>query len=279
MPDTRLVATHYTHGSLLDAITSGVAKLGRTPDTILTEELGPVDEFHIGGRVATESFLDQLDLGIDDQALDVGCGIGGASRFAAERYGCKVSGIDLTPEYIETGKALCSWVGLEDRVTLHNGDATQTPFDENSFDKAFMLHVGMNLADKSSLAAELFRVLRPAGILGIYDIMRVGNGELTYPVPWAGSAEGSAVGSPDDYREALEKAGFRISSERNRRDFALDFFRELQGRTTASAGPPPLGLHILMGETAPLKISNMIENISENRLAPVELILEKPLRT
>lgn len=88
MPDIKLVATHYTHGSLLDSIIAGVAKLGKTQASVRVEDLGPVDEFHIGGRVATESFLDQIGLRADDHVLDVGCGLGGASRFAAQRYGC-----------------------------------------------------------------------------------------------------------------------------------------------------------------------------------------------
>ena len=76
--------------------------------------------------------------------------------------------------------------------------------------------------------------------------------------------------------DGLEAAGFRIKAERNRRDFALDFFAGLQKRASAGGGPPPLGLHILMGETAQTKVRNMIENISENRVAPFELIAEKP---
>lgn len=274
MPDTKMVAAHYTHGGLLDAIIAGVTKLGKTRNSISIEDLGPVDEFHIGSRVATESFLDRVGLESGDHVLDVGCGLGGASRFAAQRYGCRVTGIDLTHEYIETGKALCSWVGLESQVQLEQGNATGTPYPDDMFDKAYMLHVGMNIAEKAALTSELHRVLKPGGTLGIYDVMRVGNGELTYPVPWATSAEGSAVGSPAEYKEALEEAGFRIAAERNRRDFALEFFARLQANAAAAEGPPPLGIHILMGETAPAKLRNMIQNISENRIAPIELIAE-----
>ena len=185
MPDSELVATHYTQGGLLDAIIAGVGKLGKTTETVGLDDLGPVDEFHIGGRVATESFLDQVGLGANDHVLDVGCGLGGASRFAAQRYGSRITGVDLTHEYIETGKVLCSWLGLAERVSLEQGDATATGYADASFDKAYMLHVGMNIADKSALALELHRVLRPGGTLGIYDVMRVGDGDLTYPVPWA----------------------------------------------------------------------------------------------
>jgi ubiquinone/menaquinone biosynthesis C-methylase UbiE len=276
MPDSELVATHYTRGGLLDAIIAGVEKLGKTIETVGIDDLGPVDEFHIGGRVATESFLDQVGLGAGDHVLDVGCGLGGASRFAAQRYGSRVTGVDLTGEYIETGKVLCAWLGLAERVSLEQGDATATAYSEASFDKAFMLHVGMNIADKSALASELYRVLKPGGTLGIYDVMRVGDGDLAYPVPWATRAEGSAVASPGAYREALQVAGFRITAERNRCDFAQEFFARLKANAAAASGPPALGLHILMGETAATKVGNMIENIAQNRVAPVELIAKKP---
>ena len=275
MSDVDIVSNHYTHGSLLDAIRAGVEALGKSPDTVSVHDLGPVEEFHIGGRAATESFLDQLDLSSDHHVLDVGCGLGGASRFVAQQYGSRVTGIDLTQEYIETGRVLCSWVGLEHRIALDQGTATAMSYPDGTFDKAYMMHVGMNIADKQLLASELHRVLRPGGYLGIYDVMRAGDGDLTFPVPWAATAEASVVASPEEYKTALRAVGFQITAERNRRDFALDFFARLQASAIAAKGPPPLGLHILMGETAPMKVKNMIENISENRLAPVELIAEK----
>lgn len=275
MSDSKAVSNHYTHGTLLDAIRAGVEKLGKSPDTVSVEDLGPVEEFHIGGRVATESFLDQLGLSAGDHVLDVGCGLGGSGRFVAKRYGSRVTGIDLTREYVETGRVLSSWVGLDELVVLEEGNATATPFMDGAFDKAYMMHVGMNIPDKRTLVSELHRNLAPGGRLGIYDVMRVRDGDLTFPVPWAASADTSAVASPDEYKAALEAVGFRITAERNRREFALEFFDKLKASSASAEGPPPLGLHILMGETAPVKIKNMIENISANRLAPVELIAEK----
>jgi SAM-dependent methyltransferase len=144
------------------------------------------------------------------------------------------------------------------------------------FDKAYMMHVGMNIAHKNALAAELFRVLRPGGRLGIYDVMRVGDGELDFPVPWATNPGESNIASPDEYRAALEAAGFRIIAERNRSAFALEFFSQLKARAASAESAPPLGLHILMGDTAAAKIKNMIDNVSQNRVAPVELVAERP---
>ena len=275
MPDAKLVAQHYTHGDLVEAIRDGVEKLGKSIEEVQVDDLAAVDEFHIGGRIATETFLDQLGITSDHHVLDLGCGLGGGSRFAAQRYGCRVTGVDLTPEYIETGNVLCEWVGLDTQVQLQVEDAMALPHPDDSFDRAYMMHVGMNIADKASLASELHRVLRPGGIVGIYDIMQTSDGDLEFPVPWANEPSGSSVSSPAVYRLALESAGFSIVAERNRRDFALEFFAQLQARVANVGGQPPLGLHILMGGTAAVKVNNMIENISRNLVAPVELLAEK----
>jgi len=269
------VSKHYTHGNLIAAVEGGIASLGKTVESVTVDDLAPVDEFHIGGRQASEEFLGQLDLTPEKQVLDVGCGLGGAARFVASRYGCHVTGIDLTPEYVETAKRLCAWVGLDNRISLHQGSALAMPFADRAFDRAYMLHVGMNIEDKAKLCAEVERVLRANSLFGIYDVMKTGDGDLTFPVPWATTAESSALAKPSQYREALEKAGFTVIAERNRRDFALAFFDQLRAKTAAAGGPPPLGLHILMGRNTPDKLRNMIENVSSGRIAPVEMIARK----
>jgi ubiquinone/menaquinone biosynthesis C-methylase UbiE len=275
MPTPQDVTNHYTHGDLAAAIRSGIESLGKKVESITVNDLAPVDEFHIGGRQASEDFLSQLDLSPEKQVLDVGCGLGGAARFVASRYGCRVTGIDLTPEYVGTGNVLCGWVGLGNSILLHQGSALAMPFADRAFDRAYMLHVGMNIDDKPKLCSEVSRVLRSGSLFGIYDVMRIGDGELTYPVPWATTAASSALATPAQYREALQSAGFSVIAERNRRDFALAFFDQLRARTAAAGGPPPLGLHILMGRNTPDKVQNMIQNISNGRIAPVELIARK----
>jgi ubiquinone/menaquinone biosynthesis C-methylase UbiE len=275
MPAQQEIAAHYTHGNLTAAIRDGIEKLGKTIDSVTVDDLAPVDEFHIGGRQASEHFLDQLELTPEKHVLDIGCGLGGPARFVANRYRCRVDGIDLTAEYVVTGQAICKWVGLQDRISLHRGSALSLPFGKRNFDGAYMLHVGMNIEDKAKLASEVGRVLRPGALFGIYDVMKTGPGGLTFPVPWATTASSSAVAEPGQYRSALQAGGFAVIAEHNRRDFALTFFEQLRARTLAAGGPPPLGLQILMGGNAPDKIQNMSRNISEGLIAPVEMIARK----
>jgi ubiquinone/menaquinone biosynthesis C-methylase UbiE len=199
MSNDKAVSEHYTHGDLLKSIQAALAKLGKTVDSVTIEDLAPVDEFHIGGRQATEHFLSQLNFSEQDHILDVGCGLGGASRFVANKYHNQVSGIDLTKEYIETGKALCTWVGLDKQVTLHQGSALAMPFQDEIFDGGFIIHTGMNIENKTQLFTEVYRVLRPGTSFGVYDIMRIGNGELTYPLPWATVPSLSNLATLDQY--------------------------------------------------------------------------------
>jgi hypothetical protein len=60
MPVLADVSKHYTHGGLIEAIHAGIVSLGKATDTVTVDDLAPVDEFHIGGRRASEEFLCQL---------------------------------------------------------------------------------------------------------------------------------------------------------------------------------------------------------------------------
>jgi len=271
----RSVSGHYTHGELLDAIRASIGQLGKTIDSITIEDLAPVDEFHVGGRLATENLLDQLNFSEPDQILDVGCGLGGASRYIANKYDTRVTGIDLSQEYIDVGKELSAWVGLDKHVSLYQGSALAMPFEDEAFDGAIMLHVGMNIDDKMKLFVEVYRVLRPCACFGVYDIMQINAGELVYPVPWSTDNSTSRLATPDQYIEALEAAGFKVSTHNNRREFALGFMKQLRLKSVAGGGPPPLGLHILMQDGAAAKIKNLADSIAADLVAPVEIIAQK----
>ncbi len=272
--DDKPVTDHYAHGGLLAAFEAAVRAAGKTTRDVTIDDLAPADEFHVGGRRASVHLIDLLEFSPADHVLDVGCGIGGTARFAADRYGSRVSGLDLTPEFVEAGNAICGWVGLKDRVQLHQGSALDMPFAGDSFDGGYMMHVGMNIEAKADLFAEVHRALKPGCRFGIYDVMRTGGGELSYPLPWAGEANASFVTAPEDYEQALSRAGFEIVAQNDRGDFALSFFKELRV-AAATAGPQPIGMHIVLGETAAAKVKNLVASLTAGNIAPVEVIAEK----
>ena len=96
-------------------------------------------------------------------------------------------------------------------------------------------------------------------------------------MPWSSAPDTNALSPPEEYKAALAGAGFNLLAERNRRVFAMAFFTQLRAAMADAGGPPPLGLHLLMGEPTPEQIKSVVGHISENCLAPVELIAEKPL--
>ncbi len=270
----RDVATHYSHGSLQAAILAGLKAIGHERDHIEPEDLAAIDEFHIGGKAATEHVASQLDLKPGMSLLDVGSGIGGAARFFARHYDCQVIGIDLTPEYVSVATWLTKLLGLDHKAEFRVGSALNLPFPEGSFDRGTLLHVGMNIPNKERLCREVHRVLKPGGMFAIYDVMRTGEEEIEFPVPWAATPLTSFLQTPEHYRRALEGAGFEIASERNRRDVGLEFFRTMRARV-AGSGPPPLGIHILMGHDAPVKAGNMLKNLEAGCISPVEIIASR----
>lgn len=278
MADDGELIGHYGGAGLLAAIEAGLAALGVEPDRVSVDDLAPVDEFHVGGRPATRHLLDQLRCREGAHVLDIGCGIGGTARLLASGPAARVTGIDLTPSFVETGRALNRMVGLDNRIDLRVASALDLPFDdataEDGFDGAVLLHVGMNIADKVRLLAEVARVLRPGTNLGIYDIMQMGDGQPSWPVPWSSSADTSHLARPEDYVAAAEAAGFRVVARTDRSAEARAFFERLRS-SRGTGGPPPLGLHLIMGPQAAAKVGNMVAAIEAGILAPTELILSR----
>ena len=114
-------------------------------------------------------------------------------------------------------------------------------------------------------------MLRDDGTFAVYEVMRTGDGDLSFPVPWAETPDLSALETPQTYRDAAKRRGSPFEAEENRREVALDFFSRLQAQA-ASGAPPPLGLHNLMGPTVKEKVANMIAAVRAGTIAPVQMI-------
>jgi ubiquinone/menaquinone biosynthesis C-methylase UbiE len=247
---------------------------GKDVNRLTLEDLAPVDEFHVRGRQATEELTGALALAPGMRVLDVGSGIGSPSRYVAATYDCEVVGIDLTEEYCRAAALLAERVGLSHRVEYRPGNALAMPLDDGAFDAAYTQHVAMNVEDKLRLYGEVWRVLKPGGRFGIYDLLQGASGDLVYPVPWARDASTSFLVPPDELRRLLDDAGFAILSWRETAAEAQVWLEQMQARM-AEPRPQPNSLWVLFGEDAQLIAENVFRNLLEERVVPTEVICRK----
>ncbi len=164
------VADHYKKRALGDAILAALKAAGKDIERLTPDDLAPVDEFHSGGRNATVRLAQLAGINGSERVLDVGCGIGGPLRYLASTFGCRVTGLDLTQEFIALAAMLAQRTRLADKVTYRQGDALAMPFADASFDLLWSQNAAMNIADRDRLYGEMRRVLAPAGRLAFQDV-------------------------------------------------------------------------------------------------------------
>lgn len=267
------VNAQYSSGDISGRILAGLRAAGKDPDALAPVDLAPVDQFHTGGRDATLRLAQRANLRAGMQILDVGGGVGGPARTLASGTGCTVTVLDLTEEFCRVGTMLTERTGLTDRVTFQHGDALAMPFPDGSFDVVWTQHATMNIPDKERLYAEITRVLRPGGQYAFHEIMAGPTQPAHYPAPWARDPTVSFLRPPDEIRAMVGAAGLREVFWEDETPVALDWFRAAVQR--AAGGPPPLGLHLLLGDDFGVRFRNTLTNLEEGRIAVVQGVYDK----
>lgn len=252
----------YTIGRLGDSILEALRAEDHDLDHLDPEVLAPVEEFHTLGRIATKSLAAAADITTADRVLDVGCGIGGPARFLARTFGCPVTGVDLSAEFVEVARDLNRRVGLGDAIEVRRADALDLPFDDAGFDVVWTQHVTMNIADKRSLYREFARVLAPAGRFAFFDVVAGSDQPIHFPVPWADQPERSFLESADSIHAAVEAARFTVKHWEDMSDEALAWFAAM---ATAPPASSPLGLQLLVPDLR-AKVANLRRNLDEDRI-------------
>ena len=271
MTDTNVkVCEHYSALGLTDRIKAALAAIAPENQTLTVPQLAPLDQFHTRGILATSELAAAARIDSSTHVLDVGCGIGGPARYLAGTFGCKVTGIDLSPAFIDAATYLTERGGLSDRVAFHVGDALNLPFDDASFDVVFLQHVAMNIEDRTGLYTGVRRILAREGRLATYDLV-LRDGGVIYPVPWARDASASFLLTESDTRTALEEAGYRTVFWLDDTKVALDWFKTVVG-TQPQSGP---NLALVMGADFAAMTGNLARNLRENRLGVLSAVLAR----
>lgn len=273
------IADHYTSGTLLQRLNAELASDGADPARPTMEALAPYDQFHGRGLEATEEIaamlVARMQVGPTHRLLDIGSGIGGPARYLAHRFGCRVTGIDLTAEFCDAARHLTQLLGLGAKVDFQQGDALKMPFPDSSFDAAFSMNVSMNIADKPALYREAARVLKPGGWLILSELAKGPGSPMDYPTPWAATANESFLATPEETRTGLEGSGFEVLEFRDATDAVKAYGARSKAAIERGEKMPHRAVQLIHGVNAMEAMRNSSRGVAEARLVPVEILCRK----
>jgi ubiquinone/menaquinone biosynthesis C-methylase UbiE len=267
------IENHYTRADLGEAILAALKAAGKDIDHLTPDDLAPVDEFHGGQRPATVRLAELVGFAGTERVLDVGSGLGGPSRYLAWHYGCRVSGVDLTPGFVQIAEMLTRLTGLVDKVDYRQGNALDLPLEDLSFDVVWSQNAAMNIADRQQLYREMRRVLNRGGKLALQEVAAGPGGPPHYPVQWAREPRISFLYSQDATRKTLEAAGLRVVTWQDTTQEALESAK--RRAHSANGAPPPLGTHLILGDDWRAMFENSARNLEERRTELFNAVLER----
>jgi SAM-dependent methyltransferase len=269
------IAEHWAKSDVYALIVDALNKAGKDLDNLSVEDLAPVDQFHARGLPATVELADALPVTPHDHLIDIGCGIGGPARYMAGRFQCRVSGIDITPPYVEAGNKLSALLRMQQQVRIELGDGERLPYANEQFDGGYSQHVTMNVSDRPKFYAEAFRVLKPGAFFALTEHGLGPIGNPHHPVPWSSDGSGEFLVAPDDTRALLQAAGFTgIVMQDTGPKYLAGYRKAIE--LAAKGELPILGIHLLLGKDAMEKTRNSARNIEEGRTHPIQVVCRKP---
>jgi ubiquinone/menaquinone biosynthesis C-methylase UbiE len=269
------VSDHYSPGDLLARLNAALAADGADPDHPSADALAPYDQFHGRGIEATVELAGLMPARAADRLLDVGSGIGGPARYIATRFGCHVTGIDLTAEFCDVARHLTRLAGLDGRVRFETGNALAMPFADDSFEGAYSINVSMNIADKAAFYREVHRVLRPGGWFVLAEVAKGTGAAPEYPTPWAATPSTSFLVTPAETRAGLTAAGFSVAQLRSTADAARAYGAKVRAMVERGEKPPHRGVMLIHGERARDVTANSARALEDGRIVPIEVVATK----
>lgn len=266
------IMKHYQTTGLLARLESALRDDGGDPAHPTIEALAPYDHFHGRGLEATEDMAALHAIRPTDHLLDVGSGLGGPARWLSARFGCRVTGIDLTPEFCAIAEHLTRLIGLDDRVDFRISNALAMPFDDARFDGAYSMFVSMHIDDKLELYREIRRVLKSDGWLVLSEVARGTEADVSYPMPWAATPAESFLTTVEGTRSALQTAGFDVGLVRSDLQRVQEFAARSRAMVERGEKPPYRANALINGEAAGAMLANVARAYQSGSLIPIEVV-------
>jgi SAM-dependent methyltransferase len=195
---------------------------------LVTRLLG--DSFHPGGPALTERLGELLRLTPETRVLDVAAGRGTSACVLARRFGCSITGVDLSADNLARARADAAASPYPDRMTFVVADAERLPFEDASFDAIVCECAFCTFPDKQGAAAGFARVLKRGGVIGISDLTRAPTApeELADLLSWIACLGGAT--SALAYADWLARAGLTNVTVEPHDDALVDMINEIRKR-------------------------------------------------
>ena len=205
------------------------------------------ESFHPGGTALTERLGVLLGLSSDSVVLDAASGNGTSALFLAERFGCRVIGVDLGADNVARAMADARRTGVADRVQFRVGDAEQLPLSDSAFDAVVCECAFCTFPDKATAANEFARVLKSGGRLGLSDLTRAPGppGELSDLMAWVACLADARPAA--SYLEWLTGAGMQDAVVEHHDEALIDMIKGIGTRLFATEVLAGLGKVDLAG--------------------------------
>jgi len=260
------VQDHYAAKDIVERILAAVPWVATDGTPLAAEQLFRFDQLHGRELLATRDHAAKLNPAKGTRLLDVGSGIGGPARYFASVFGCRVTGIDLTPQFVAAATELSRLSQLDDDADFFEADAADMPFEAGTFDHAYCFYVGMNLPDKLAVLRECYRVLKPGATL-IWTEVTSTEGKPHYPLPWARDEAGSHVGPIETLVRNFADANFKVLSVDDETDAHLELAKQMK----ASGSSPTKGQfqanEVVLGPDFVERRANYIRSLADGALA------------
>ena len=268
------IESFWTRGDLYSRVSQAMSKAGLNDKKLEIEDLFPIDQYHARGIAATVDLGKRMPISENHKIIDIGCGLGGPARYFAKHFKCFVTGIDITPSFIEIGNKFNKLTSMSEHVNLQIGNGETLDFDDETFDGGYSQHVTMNIKNRKEFFLEAYRVLKKGTFFAFSEHGLGPKGNPIFPLPWADTSEMSFLLSPEITISLLKEIGFYDVQIIETSEKYISGYEKMIN-TKPEKVEPILGIHVIGGTTMKQRSINSMKSIKEKRTLPFEIMCKK----